>query len=127
MNGGAPASIVRRAAAAVLSVLSLSSGAWSHAYIESSSPADGTTMTQPPREVTLRFTEGIELVFSRVTVRDASGADVHEGVLRQPSATTLAIDLRPLPAGRYTVEWRVLSVDTHVTEGRFAFIVVAGR
>jgi methionine-rich copper-binding protein CopC len=31
--------------------------------------------------------------------------------------------LRPLEHGTYTVNWRVLSVDGHVTEGRFTFQV----
>jgi methionine-rich copper-binding protein CopC len=124
MKGRARASIVWPSAAAVLGVLSLASGAWSHAFIESSSPADGMTLMESPREVTLVFSESIELVFSRVAVRDARGAEVHDGALRQPSAKTLVIGLRPLAAGRYTVEWRVLSVDTHVTEGRFGFVVV---
>jgi methionine-rich copper-binding protein CopC len=35
----------------------------------------------------------------------------------------LRVSLPPLPAGRYTVAWRVLSVDSHVTEGTFSFRV----
>lgn len=41
------------------------------------------------------------------------------GTAKQVSLT-LAADL---PAGHYVVMWRVLSVDTHVTEGFFAFSV----
>ena len=32
-------------------------------------------------------------------------------------------NLQPLEHGTYTVDWRVLSVDAHVTEGRFTFRV----
>jgi methionine-rich copper-binding protein CopC len=35
----------------------------------------------------------------------------------------LRVSLPALPAGRYTVAWRVLSVDSHVTEGTFSFRV----
>jgi copper resistance protein C len=31
--------------------------------------------------------------------------------------------LRALPAGQYNVRWRVISVDTHKTEGSFGFEV----
>ena len=34
-----------------------------------------------------------------------------------------SVSAPPLAPGRYTVHWRVLSVDTHVTEGTFAFTV----
>ena len=35
----------------------------------------------------------------------------------------LRASLQPLEPGIYTVVWRVLSVDGHVTEGRFTFRV----
>jgi methionine-rich copper-binding protein CopC len=35
----------------------------------------------------------------------------------------LRVSLPPLEPGRYRVTWRVLSVDTHVTEGDFTFEV----
>lgn len=35
----------------------------------------------------------------------------------------MAIDLKPLVAGSYTIEWQVLSIDTHVTEGVLRFTV----
>jgi methionine-rich copper-binding protein CopC len=36
----------------------------------------------------------------------------------------LQVSLPQLAPGRYRVMWRVLSVDTHVTEGDFTFDVV---
>ena len=38
----------------------------------------------------------------------------------------VAIDLKPLTAGNYTVEWQVLSVDTHITEGTLHFTFSPG-
>ena len=38
--------------------------------------------------------------------------------------TLLQVSLPKLEPGRYRVTWRVLSVDTHVTEGDFTFEVV---
>ena len=35
----------------------------------------------------------------------------------------LAVSVTALPTGRYRVVWRVISVDTHVTEGDFTFDV----
>ena len=36
------------------------------------------------------------------------------------------VPLNPLGPGTYRVKWRVLSVDTHVTEGDFIFRVTDG-
>ena len=37
--------------------------------------------------------------------------------------TELRVPLKTLPPGTYTVRWRVLSVDTHRTQGSFSFSV----
>jgi copper resistance protein C len=95
--------------------------AWSHAYPTVSSPADGASLKEPPREVRIQFTEGLELAFSRITVKGPNGEVVSQGKARQPAQDTLAIDLKPLIPGIYVVEWQVLSVDTHITEGVLRF------
>ena len=38
---------------------------------------------------------------------------------------TLAINLKPLGAAIYSVEWQALSGDTHVTDGTLRFTVAA--
>jgi copper resistance protein C len=99
--------------------------AWGHAYPAVSIPNDDATVKEPPREVRIQFTEGVEIAFSRITVKGANGEVVSQGKLRQLAEDTLAIDLKPLTPGNYTVEWQVLSVDTHVTEGLLRFTIVA--
>ena len=49
------------------------------------------------------------------------GPDVQ---LDRADATLLQVSLPQLAPGTYRVAWRVLSVDTHVTEGDFSFDVV---
>ena len=51
---------------------------------------------------------------------------VSQDKLRQLADDTVAIDLKPLTAGNYTVEWQVLSVDTHITEGTLHFTFSPG-
>jgi methionine-rich copper-binding protein CopC len=99
--------------------------AWAHAYPAVSIPNNGATVKEPPREVRIQFTEGVEIVFSQITVKGANGEVVSQGKLRQLAEDTLAIDLKPLNPGNYTVEWQVLSVDTHVTEGSLRFAIGA--
>ncbi len=48
------------------------------------------------------------------------GGDLHvDG--KEP--TVLHASLKPLAAGTYKVVWRVVSVDTHITNGDFTFKV----
>jgi methionine-rich copper-binding protein CopC len=99
--------------------------AWAHAYPAVSIPNNGATVKEPPREVRIQFTEGVEIAFSQITVKAANGDVVSQGKLRQLGDDTLAIDLQPLSPGNYTVEWQALSVDTHVTEGVLRFAIGA--
>jgi methionine-rich copper-binding protein CopC len=113
----------------MLGTLPLSPAALSaHAYPAAVSPSDGTTVTEAPREIRMRFTEGVELEFSRIEVKNAAGERVTQGKLRKIADDSLAIDLRPLVSGSYVIEWQVLSVDTHITEGQLRFTVkLTGR
>jgi methionine-rich copper-binding protein CopC len=100
--------------------------AWPHAYPAVAIPADGAVLRDAPREVRIQFTEGIELEFSRITLKSSNGDKIAQGNLRKLGEDTLVVDLKPLPPGSYTIEWQVLSVDTHVTDGVLRFTVAAG-
>ena len=99
--------------------------AGAHAFLERAEPRVGSTVRTPPAQVRLWFTEQLEPAFSSVRVVNASGEQVDKGDAHvDPSAPKqLRISLSPLPPGTYKVIWRVLSVDTHVTEGDFTFRV----
>jgi copper resistance protein C len=101
------------------------SPAHAHALLDHANPRVGSTVVGAPTELTLWFTQKLESAFSRVEVRDSSGARVDEGRAQMDSsdASLLRVALKPLPSGTYEVRWRVLSVDTHTTEGRFLFNV----
>ena len=96
---------------------------WAHAYPAVSVPNNGTTLIEPPSEVRIQFTEAIEMAFSAITVIGPNKEVVSHGKLRKLADDSVAIGLKPLQAGNYTVEWQVLSVDTHVTEGVLRFTI----
>jgi len=116
-------SIVLSVALIALSSEMAGGNALAHAYPAVSIPNDGAAVKEPPREVRIQFTEPIELAFSQITVKGAKGEVVSQGKVRQVANDTLAIDLLPLAAGSYSVEWQVLSVDTHITDGTLRFTV----
>ena len=110
----------------VLSLLSLAAApALAHAFLARASPAVGSTIRAAPTEITLRFTEPVEPSFSTIEVTGPGGERVDDGELRSDGndPTILRAALKPLAAGTYKVVWRVVSVDTHVTNGDFRFTV----
>jgi methionine-rich copper-binding protein CopC len=99
--------------------------AQAHAMLDHASPAVGNAVPTAPREVVLWFTEKLEPAFSQIEVRGADGTVVSSGKAQvsRSDQTQLRVALKRLPAGTYKVIWRVLSVDTHRTQGDFSFRV----
>ena len=96
-----------------------------HAFLDRASPAVGSTVHTVPTEVRLQYTEELEPAYSTAHVEDAAGATVSTAEARvdEREKSVLIVPLGPLKPGRYKVIWKVLSVDTHVTNGEFRFTV----
>ena len=96
-----------------------------HSGLQRAEPPVESKLKRPPSEVKLYFSEPLEQDYSTVRVKDARGVQVDRQDARvDPSnPLLLRVTLQPLEHGPYTVIWRVLSVDSHVTEGRFTFRV----
>jgi methionine-rich copper-binding protein CopC len=99
--------------------------AQAHALLERAQPRVGSTVASPPSQVTLYFSQRLEPSLSSITVTNASGQRVDAG-RTSVSGSTMSVPLRSIGVGTYRVTWRALSVDTHTTEGSFAF-TVGGR
>jgi copper resistance protein C len=99
--------------------------AFAHAYLVKSVPAGRATLFSAPGKIQLWFNERLEPKYSSVSVYDPDGkrvdADNAQVVTDDPKQLTVA--LKQIPAGRYTVKFRVLSVDGHVVEQSFPFTV----
>jgi hypothetical protein len=96
-----------------------------HAFLRDTQPSAGSTFQTSPSEVRIRFTENVEPAFSGIQVFDASGKEVdkRDVHLDRSDRALLHVSLPRLAAGIYKVVWRVVSVDTHVTNGNFTFRV----
>jgi copper resistance protein C len=117
-------------AAVVLTALLLEAGvAWGHAFLGRAEPRVGSTVKAAPSQVRVWFTEALEPAFSTLEVVNQSGDRVDRGPAQVDTAsrTLLHVPLKPIGPGTYRVKWRVLSVDTHVTEGDFTFRVSEGQ
>ena len=106
-------------------VVVLPSAALAHATLDRAMPPVGSSQTAAPREVVLSFTEDLEPAFSTIEVRSESGTVVSSGKAQvdPKQRTQMRVPLKSLSPGTYKVIWRVLSVDTHRTQGDFTFRV----
>lgn len=133
----------------VLAIVGVSSVVFGHAHIESSEPEADAVVHTPPDKVVLKFTEPVELglsVFKVYPLPPADSADQLKGeaanlvgkvlLLRgdeaeradrgvvgdfRQSADVEILLRESLQPGSYVVMWRVVSVDTHATQGHFVF------
>ena len=96
-----------------------------HAFLERAVPAVGSSIHTSPTELKLWFTQRLEPAFSKVRVVDGGGKQVDSGDARVDATdgVLLRVSLPRLAPGTYRVTFRVLSDDTHVTEGDFTFDV----
>lgn len=97
-----------------------------HTRLESSVPARGDTLHQPPREVRLRFSRPAEARYTAIELLGPGGAaPVGTAVEREGSGSREFIVPLPSPLapGTYTVRWRTAGRDGHVLRGSFTFTV----
>lgn len=103
----------------------LSPTAFAHAHLKTQTPAAGATVAAPA-ELRLSFSEGVEPSFSQVTVTAADGKSIAVEALNTAAGdnkTLIVTPTVPLAAGQYKVQWQVLSVDTHKSNGDYSFTV----
>lgn len=127
--GGAVAGPGHRVLAAILGavvvMLSMPSSVPAHAYLVRSSPVARAILTSVPERVQLWFNERLEPAYARISIWNAGGrrVDADDGQVDTADPTRLSVGVPRLPAGVYTVKYRVLSVDGHVVEAAFTFTV----
>jgi methionine-rich copper-binding protein CopC len=108
--------------AMLATVLAMPPAAWAHSQLRATTPAASATVTAPIGEVTLTFNEPVQQRFSIVVVDGPGRRSYGDGPVRVVDATVHQ-PVYPLKSGSYTVQWRVVSADSHPVEGRFGFTV----
>ena len=94
-----------------------------HAELLRAMPQPGSAIPTSPSEVRLQFSEGIEGRFSGVEVAAPTGKRIATGRAHIQGTALVVPIIAPLPPGVYRVNWHVLSVDSHKTQGSFTFEV----
>lgn len=97
-----------------------------HAKLLRSEPKPGSSLPWPPKAIELWFSTELEAGFNSIEVKDSTGNRFDRGeVTLGEGVKKASVELRDLPAGSYTVEWKALSADEHAIRGKFTFTVEA--
>ncbi len=85
----------------------------------------GATVSTPPKQIAITFSESVEPAFSSIEVTDAAGNrdDTGKPQVAADDRQVLIVALQPLGPGAYKVVWHAVSVDTHKTQGSYSFTV----
>lgn len=95
-----------------------------HAVLIESQPPHGAALRHPPATITLRFNAALERVITQVYLMDRKQHEMPLELLDDPHANQVIARLPKLEPGVYTIRYKVLARDGHVTEGTIRFTVL---
>ena len=98
-----------------------------HSLPARSQPGQRSTVTRPPERVQMWFSERLEPAYATASVWSAAEkrVDAGDATVDQNDPALLSVSTPKVDPGRYTVRFRVLSVDGHVVESSYTFTVKA--
>jgi copper resistance protein C len=99
--------------------------AMAHAALVKTEPPRRALLAKAPAEVRLWFNEDIESAYASLVVLDTGKNPVTEVTphLAPDDQKSLVLPLPELTPGKYSVKFRVLSLDGHVIQSSFDFTV----
>ncbi|MDQ6717733.1 MAG: copper resistance protein CopC, partial [Gemmatimonadota bacterium] len=95
-----------------------------HARLTHSTPADRAKLKEPPKIITLEFSEAPEIALTTIALTGPGGVSIALGPVAQPataarSATSEIVGV--LAPGAYRVSWTTAASDGHPSKGTFTF------
>lgn len=114
-------SLLRHLVVAVGLLLAYATGAWAHASLNSTKPADGAVLESAPASYSLTFSEPVSPLSLKLVRPDGSATALERFVLR---GNVLEVEA-PADFGRGThvLSWRVVSEDGHPVGGSVIFSI----
>lgn len=121
MRSNRPARILLALGLAAMALLGPVSAAEAHSGVREVVPADGSSLSVPPKQVRVVFTENVLENTARMRITGPQGEVPVQVTTAGPTVTgTLG---QALTDGSFTVLWRVTSADGHPISGSYAFQV----
>lgn len=99
--------------------------ALAHSMLVKAEPARRAVLTKSPSQVRLWFNEKIEGDYASLVVLDDKKQSITDvkPTLASDDPKSIILPLPELAPGKYSIKFRVLSVDGHVVESSFDFTV----
>jgi copper resistance protein C len=99
--------------------------AFAHSMLVKADPARRAVLSKPPTHIRLWFNEKIEGDYASLIVLDAQKHPITDikPTLAPDDQKSIILQLPELAPGKYSVKFRVLSVDGHVVDSAFDFTV----
>ena len=98
---------------------------FAHASLVKAEPARRAVLSTPPARIHLWFNEEIEPAYAALTVLNADKKPITDNKVEVDSKDpkSVVLELPDMQPGRYTVKFRVLSIDGHVVDSEYNFTV----
>lgn len=111
--------------AIVISMWAHAAPVMAHAQLVKAEPARRAILDKAPTQIRLWFNEEIEGAYTSLSVHGANKKSVSDAKPRVVSddPKSIVLPLPDLKPGKYSVEFRVLSVDGHVVDSTFDYTV----
>ena len=101
-----------------------SSRAYAHTGLESSNPANGSSVTEALHEIILTFETKIEETSSFKLVNDTNEEVAVSNISIVGNTMTGIVD-RSIENGSYSIQWKIIGVDGHPIKGEIPFTLNA--
>ncbi len=98
---------------------------FAHSQLVKAEPPRRAILTKSPTQVRLWFNENIEGDYASLVVLDAKKQPISDErpALATDDPKSIVLSLPELAPGKYSVKFRVLSVDGHVVESSYDFSI----
>ena len=94
-----------------------------HSILIESVPAQGAKLSASPQTALLRFNARIEPAVTRVSLVEGRRRTALE-ISKKSAVDRVIVRLPPLAPGVYSLVYKVLAIDGHVTQGMIQFTVL---
>ncbi|GAA1497211.1 copper resistance CopC family protein [Paeniglutamicibacter kerguelensis] len=119
--------LFRQTALVLLAFLSLTvvifpaTAAQAHDVLVGTNPEDGATLSTAPSTIGLTFSNTPIALGAEILVFDGNGTNWADGPVSIVDNQVSQAIRAGAPAGKFTVQWRIVSSDSHPIEGTFSF------
>jgi methionine-rich copper-binding protein CopC len=108
-------------ALAAAALLAASALVQAHTHLEEANPAEGSVLNAAPSNIVLKFSEAARI--TALTVQKDGGAEQKLAPLPTSASEEVTVPAGKLAAGKYVVNWRVVSDDNHIMSGKLHFTI----